>query len=338
MHLHTDRFSAYSDRRSQLPPGWSVVAAINPDDGDYQVRPLDPALIERFMRLPVRADRNAWLAWARRVRVHPGVVRVVQTHDKALADVAPRTWTYVSQVLGALGPGRGQGDLRLLRDVLGGYLAPTWVETLLAVRDSWGGVEGLEAQRLLAGFARDPFARAKVERLRNEGRTDQLETLVYSIEATLLDDGEVSALVGRRDIELRSFEALLTALPGDLGHRLQEAFGASTFTAALLTVGPQDVLHGYRGSAAEALVGQWALQRGTLHRAWALACAVENRLRQMSGHARQRFRREIAEGVAAFIRQLGPAEVAATLRRTPTELELPGIPSPYAAGAAKAAR
>jgi MoxR-like ATPase len=28
-----------------LPPGWSIMAAINPDEGDYQVQTMDPALL-----------------------------------------------------------------------------------------------------------------------------------------------------------------------------------------------------------------------------------------------------------------------------------------------------
>ena len=37
----------------ELPPGWSTVAAINPEDGEYQVTPLDPAL-----RPGARSRRN----------------------------------------------------------------------------------------------------------------------------------------------------------------------------------------------------------------------------------------------------------------------------------------
>ena len=55
-----------------LPEGWSVVAAINPEDGDYHVTALDPALRGRFLQLRVRSERAAWLAWARQRPGAPG--------------------------------------------------------------------------------------------------------------------------------------------------------------------------------------------------------------------------------------------------------------------------
>ncbi|MCS6902035.1 MAG: MoxR family ATPase, partial [Myxococcales bacterium] len=71
----------------ELPPGWSCFAAINPEIGDYQVTPLDPALRARFVHLLVRADRSAWLAWAVQAALHPAVLALARTHDRVFDDI-----------------------------------------------------------------------------------------------------------------------------------------------------------------------------------------------------------------------------------------------------------
>lgn len=104
-----------------LPEGWSTCAAINPEEGDYQVTPLDPALRQRFLQLRVSADRMQWLVWARKNGVHPAVLGVVGTHDRILEDVPPRTCKYVSDVLQGLTL-RESEDESFLHDLLSGYL------------------------------------------------------------------------------------------------------------------------------------------------------------------------------------------------------------------------
>src|SRR5689334_18143780 len=48
----------------ELPEGWVVFAAINPETADYHVHALDRALRSRFMNFRVHADRASWVAWA----------------------------------------------------------------------------------------------------------------------------------------------------------------------------------------------------------------------------------------------------------------------------------
>ena len=88
----------------ELPPDWVCFAAVNPETGDYQVTTLDRALRARFLELSVRADRASWLAWAQLHGIHSGIVKLVQAHERIFEDVPPRTWTYASQILGALRP------------------------------------------------------------------------------------------------------------------------------------------------------------------------------------------------------------------------------------------
>ena len=59
----------------------NVQTMINPETGDYQVTPLDAALRARFLHVPVRPDRAAWLAWAGSSHVHPAVMALARAHE-----------------------------------------------------------------------------------------------------------------------------------------------------------------------------------------------------------------------------------------------------------------
>jgi hypothetical protein len=47
----------------------------------------DRALRARFLSLTVRADRAAWLAWARRAGIHPAVLALAEEHERVLEEV-----------------------------------------------------------------------------------------------------------------------------------------------------------------------------------------------------------------------------------------------------------
>lgn len=49
----------------KLPDGWYVHAAVNPDNGNYQVESLDPAMLRRFINIVVTPDVDVWMAWAK---------------------------------------------------------------------------------------------------------------------------------------------------------------------------------------------------------------------------------------------------------------------------------
>ncbi len=97
--LSARRLHAY-----ELPEGWTCVAAINPEDGDYQVNHLDPALRARFLQLSVYADRDTWMAWAASTNVHPVITRLASDHQDIFDQAPPRSWTYASDLLHVLTP------------------------------------------------------------------------------------------------------------------------------------------------------------------------------------------------------------------------------------------
>jgi Cdc6-like AAA superfamily ATPase len=50
--------------QTALPVGWSIILAMNPDNGEYQVETLDKALVRRCSVITVEPSVNDWMEWA----------------------------------------------------------------------------------------------------------------------------------------------------------------------------------------------------------------------------------------------------------------------------------
>jgi MoxR-like ATPase len=247
-----------------LPEGWVCIATVNPQTAEYHVTALDRALRARFLQVSVRADRGTWLAWAQTRSLHPGVVGLVQTHERALDDVPPRTWAYVSDLLRAF-TAEELEDGALLRDALGGYLPAAWVETLLASKSSWGTRFGFDVRELLATYAPGSPLAKQVTAFREQGQTDRIDEIVHRL-APLLAGPEAGVLAAQSLLTLAAFESLLADLPGDQREKLQEALGGNPTAASLIDIDPTDLLGSFAGSAAEKKIAAWRAEPTKRHR------------------------------------------------------------------------
>ena len=248
----------------ELPPGWVCVATVNPQTAEYHVTTLDKALRARFLQVSVRADRASWLAWAQTKNLHAGVVGLVQSHERALDDVAPRTWTYASDLLQAFSPEELE-DGALLRDALGGYLPAAWVETLLAAKSTWGARLAFDVRELLATYTPGSALAKQIAGYREQGQTDRIDEIVHRL-APLLAGPEAGVLAAQNLLTLTSFEALLGDLPGDQREKLQEALGGNPTAATLVDIDPTDLLASFSGSAAEKKLAAWRSDPTKRHR------------------------------------------------------------------------
>jgi MoxR-like ATPase len=233
----------------RLPDGWLCCAAVNPQDGDYQVTALDPALRARFLQLRVRADRPSWLSWALLADVHPAVIALAQAHDRVLDDVPPRTWVYVSQLLHALRP-EDTRDPVVLRDALAGYLPQAWLELLVARREVAEAGVSIDVRALLADYAPGSAAAARVAELRKEGRSDVLDELTHRLLA-ILSGPEAGVLAQQGKLRLDALEAFFADLPGDQRDKLQRAIAANPTLLPLAEVKPPELLQNFVGSRAD---------------------------------------------------------------------------------------
>ena len=264
----------------ELPPDWVCFAAVNPETADYQVTPLDRALRARFLSLGVRADRSSWLAWAQTHGVHPAIVALAQAHERILDDVPPRTWTYASIVLGSLRP-EDLADGALLRDALGGYLPPTWVETLLLSKESWSNKLKLDVRALLAEYGPGTAMAAEIAGYRQRGQTDRLDELTARL-APLLAGPEAGVLIAQKQFALGSFEALLADLPGDQREKLQEALGSNPTATTLIDLLPAALIQNYPGSAAEKKILAWTADPLLRHRVGLAVTALRAHLERQA--------------------------------------------------------
>lgn len=63
-----------------------IVAAMNPDNGNYQVEPLDPAFERRMIRIGIKGNHTDWIKWAKGNKVSTGVVRFLEANEKMLSE------------------------------------------------------------------------------------------------------------------------------------------------------------------------------------------------------------------------------------------------------------
>ena len=263
-----------------LPDGWVCVATVNPQTAEYHVTALDKALRARFLQVSVRADRASWLAWAQTRDLHPGVVGLVQAHERSLDDVPPRTWTYVSDLLKAFTPAELEDGV-LLRDTVGGYLPPAWVETLLGAKSGWGARVAFDVRELLATYAPGSPLAKQITAFREQGQTDRIDEIVHRL-APLLAGPEAGVLASQQLLTLASFESLLADLPGDQREKLQEAIGGNPTAAVLIDIDPTDLLGSYGGSAAEKKIAAWRSDSNKRHRVTLAVTALRAFLTQPS--------------------------------------------------------
>jgi hypothetical protein len=224
----------------ELPPGWICVAAINPEEGDYQVNRLDPALRSRFLQLSVCADREAWLGWATHTNVHPVIARVVRDHSDAFDHASPRSWTYASDILHAL---RGDEPADLVRVALRGYLPSSWS---LLVADALATTPVMPHVTLDDDLAR----------IVKGARPDAVAMIASQLRLALASTDFV-ARVEAGKLTLAILEQRLAPLPGDLREQCLETAVESRAAATLLGRDPREIATSYVGSSLQREVTTW---------------------------------------------------------------------------------
>jgi hypothetical protein len=286
-----------------LPEGWVCFAAVNPESGDYQVTPLDRALRARFLNVSVRAERTAWLSWALSSNIHPAIVELARAHDRIFDEVPPRSWTYASHIVQALTPAE-RADEVLLRDALGGYLPPSWCELLLASRDSWPQAMAFDVREVLRSYAPGGEAARAVRRFRDLGQTDRLDEITHRV-LGVVQGPEVAVLASQGQFTLAAFEALIADLPGDQREKLQDALGKNPVAAALLDVGPAELLQNYGKSAAEQKVLSWRDDPLRRHRVGLLVTGLCAHLSQKGRAQELRKSNAVRVSLGILLSQLG---------------------------------
>ncbi len=269
----------------ELPEGWICVAAVNPEDGDYQVHHLDPALRSRFLQLSVCADRDAWLAWAARLDVHPVVARIVRAHEDAFEATSPRSWTNASDILHALLPSE-LPNRELVHAAMRGYLPTPWALLVGDELERDGDLVAMDVDAFLAADGAKRLARV-VSELETARRVDAIAMLAAQLRRAL-GGAAASARIESGALGLSAIEALLAPLPGDLREQCLDGVAESRSAPALLRqlgFDAPSIASGYARSPLAELVQRWRAE-GALHRVrLVVAVALRHVTRSRLGEA-----------------------------------------------------
>lgn len=92
-----------------LPEGTLVIAAINPDDNEYDVDSFDDAMTDRFKVFHVKHDVESWVEWAKTQEdIHRSVVSFIAKNPAMLwvgknpgesTQPTPRSWTRLARTV-----------------------------------------------------------------------------------------------------------------------------------------------------------------------------------------------------------------------------------------------
>jgi hypothetical protein len=201
----------------KLPKGWLPVAAINPDSEGYDVRPLDPALLSRFIRIAVEANVASWLTWADAHGIHQGVRRYVAAVPDIFAATNPRAWAYVSDLIAANGGGAAQNRQTLLAAIsglVGEIHAKAFLKRCSGIDDAPIG-----ADTVLRNYR---GVRARVTGWAKDQETDQLHSIAHATQVALQSSDLCEEIRGSKKMQ-SNLEDFIKDLPGDLGKKVQQA-------------------------------------------------------------------------------------------------------------------
>lgn len=99
----------------QLPPGWIIISANNPDSDEEQAYDVeafdDPAFLSRFLHIAMEPTAEEWLEYARSREVAPSILATIAAHPNLLSrqtgedDIVPnlqptpRSWMMLNSIL-----------------------------------------------------------------------------------------------------------------------------------------------------------------------------------------------------------------------------------------------
>lgn len=194
-----------------LPDGWLPIAAINPDGSDYDVQPLDPALLSRFIRVQVVPDVPTWLEWAQNNGIHDAVRRYVGEVPKIFDRAPPRSWTYVSNTISAY-ESAPEDERQILLAAIDGLVGPVHAQALFKIYQSGTSVT-IDAEKILKRY---PTAKATIVGWAKAMKTDLLASHAHKMRVAL-QKSDLCDEIARSKKMARNLQDFANDLPADLG-------------------------------------------------------------------------------------------------------------------------
>lgn len=210
-----------------LPPAWAIVLTANPETLNYNVTPLDEAVLTRMMHFTMVFDAQDWVRWAERHQLAGWCIDFALAHPELFEEErhTPRTFSqFAFQVFRLeLTPSASNESLLLLaRSILGEKTALTLKQFLS------GGFQHIPS--ITDMLAADDFE-AQIARLlaswneENVQRVDLFSILIKRLNAHLSRRSE--SLTTDEMENLKSF-LLLPSLPADQRFQLAQDWSGSS--------------------------------------------------------------------------------------------------------------
>jgi len=99
-----------------LPNNCSIVLTANPEDSEYNVTSLDPAMLTRMYHITMVPEFRQWLKWAEVNDIDKRIMSFIARYQEQLAPAGaertcPRSWAMFSNGIGDVETLKGQADL-----------------------------------------------------------------------------------------------------------------------------------------------------------------------------------------------------------------------------------
>jgi MoxR-like ATPase len=212
----------------ELPAGWRLAAAINPDEDGYDVEPMDKALMARFITMHVTPDKKSWLAWANRNGIHHAVRQYVRSTRNIFDSSGsnPRAWAAVSTVLYAAETSakKFSGNTLLINvaGLVGDELAGAFLRTYRnrTVADVPSAEQVLWSYRDVGG---------RVRKAAKAGNSSFLDSLCHAVLLHLQEPANEEMAQSDKNA-MENLQLLLTDLPAEFRTKLRKSYPWLTTT------------------------------------------------------------------------------------------------------------
>jgi len=169
----------------RVPKDWFIIASQNPDTEEYYVSPMDAALFNRFLIIPVEYNENAYKEFIRQSGslYHPQLSNFIQEENFRIKNEeinnieihpTPRSFELFNKVLTKMLP----GEFHLLNVIANGLIGPTNFKKFVSFRFK----NNVQIERLLADILGGKF-----EESQNRGNIPTLESEKLDIVVGALD-------------------------------------------------------------------------------------------------------------------------------------------------------
>lgn len=200
----------------ELPPGWTMVAAMNPDGENYGTTKPSPALRRRMSWLEVKFDESAFLDYADNNGFHPAVVEFLRRspakmlneaalkNDKVFA--CPASWERFSDIVHGLKDGESSSHLV---GVGAGLVGLTYTKDFIRFFDEHRSQ--IDPKDVIEKYHK-AGVRPRVQKAAKMGRTDILMSISNALVFLMMDMSVKDKKFKQRS---RNFADFFIDLPDD---------------------------------------------------------------------------------------------------------------------------